>query len=253
MHMDMPGLTQDRFLDGRLVVAQTRTGFRSGLDAVMLAAAVPAREAESVLELGSGAGAASLCLAARIPGCAILGVERDAVLVDLARRNAALNNMKENVYFSAGDVLALPGELRREFSHVFANPPFHDEDGEIPADAARAAALHDEGRLGDWLRTGLKRTASSGTFTFILRTDRLAEALAALPARGIEIFPLWPKAGEPSKRVVIRLTKGARRPLALLAGLVLHDANGRYTAQADAVLRDAVPLNFSPRNPGAHR
>ena len=247
--MDIPGLTQDRFLDGRLVVDQTESGFRSGLDAVMLAAAVPARAGEAILELGSGAGVASLCLAARVPGCAVLGVERDAGLVDLARRNAASNNIEESVDFSAGDVLALPRALCREFSHVFANPPFHGGEGEIPADAARAAALHDAGRLDDWLRAGLKRTASGGTFTVILRTDRLAEALTALPPLGIEIFPLWPKDGAPSKRVLIRATKGARRPLALSAGLVLHNANGRYTAQADAVLRDAVPLNFSPRNP----
>ena len=67
-------------------VAQPETGFRSGLDAVMLAAAVPARAGQTALELGAGAGTASLCLAARVPGVTITGVEIDQRLAALAQR-----------------------------------------------------------------------------------------------------------------------------------------------------------------------
>lgn len=241
------GLTRDRFLDGRVCVTQTGAGFRSGLDAVMLAAAVPAREEEQILELGSGAGAASLCLAARVPGCTIWGLERDAALVNLANGNAEANGMEARVHFLTGDALACPRELRRDFAHVFCNPPFHGDEGQVSPDAARAAALNDEGRLGNWLRAGLKRTASGGTFTAILRTDRLGEALAALPHRGTSVLPLWPRAGEAAKRVIVQTAKGARRPLGFLPGLVLHDGDGRYTAEADAVLRGRSSLNLSQR------
>ena len=56
--------------------------------AVLVAAAVPARAGEHVLDLGSGVGAAMLCLAARVPGLVLTGVERQADYADLARRNA---------------------------------------------------------------------------------------------------------------------------------------------------------------------
>jgi tRNA1(Val) A37 N6-methylase TrmN6 len=228
----------DRFLGGRVAVRQLGEGFRSGLDAVMLAAAVPARAGDNVLELGAGAGAASLCLAARVADCRVTAVEIDAELADLIRQNAQSN--RAAVEAVCADVLDLPSELKREFAHVFCNPPFHE--GEASPDAARDRALRDTGRLADWMETGVRRTVSGGTFTTIIRADRLGEALAALPATGIAVFPLWPRAGEQAKRVIVQATKGARAPLALLGGLVLHEADGRYTREADAVLRDGAAL-----------
>jgi tRNA1Val (adenine37-N6)-methyltransferase len=228
----------DRFLGGRVAVRQLSEGFRSGLDAVMLAAAVPARAGDNVLELGAGAGAASLCLAARIDLCRVTAVEIDAELADLIRQNAQSN--RAAVEAVCADVFDLPSELKREFAHVFCNPPFHE--GETSPDAARDRALRDTGRLADWMETGVRRTVSGGTFTTIIRADRLGEALAALPATGIALFPLWPRAGEQAKRVIVQATKGARAPLALLGGLVLHEADGRYTREADAVLRDGAAL-----------
>jgi len=71
----------------------------------------------------------------------------------------------------------------------------------------------------------------------VLRADRLGEALAALPERGVAVFPLWPKAGVSAKRVILQARQGSRAPLQMLAGLVLHEPDGAYTAEADAVLR----------------
>ena len=148
----------ETFLDGKVRVTQPQTGFRSGLDAVMLAAAVPAAAGQTVLELGAGAGTASLCLAARVPGLSITGVEREESLVTLAKGNAAANNA--DCIFVAADIFALPAELKRDFGHVFANPPFHAE-GQVSPDDRRAAALMDGGQLRDWLKLGLQRTVSA--------------------------------------------------------------------------------------------
>jgi tRNA1(Val) A37 N6-methylase TrmN6 len=234
--------TDDKFLNGRVIVRQPARGFRSGLDAVMLVAAVPASSGDEILELGSGAGVASLCLAARVPDCSILGVEIDSALVEIANANARANGVDARVRFIAGDAFAPPDELRRSFVHVFSNPPFHGADGETSPDSSRELALHDDGRLADWFVVGMKRIVSGGTFTAIVRADRLAEALAALPERGVTIFPLWPRAGEPAKRVILQATKGSRAANALLPGLVLHEADGRYTPAVDAILRDCSSL-----------
>lgn len=230
------------FLDGRIIVAQPQDGFQSGSDAVFLAAAVPARDGEKALELGSGSGAASLCLEARVPGAVITGVERDAELAALANRNAQAN--KARAHFISADIFALPPELKRDFDQVFANPPFHGE-GQVSPDAARAAALMDDGRLGDWLKLGLQRTVSGGYFTAILRADRLNEALAAMPEKGVAAFPLFPRAGEAPRRVIVQARKGSRAPFALLPGLVLHQADGAWTPEADAILRRGTALALS--------
>jgi tRNA1Val (adenine37-N6)-methyltransferase len=244
--MGVTELTDDGFLGGRLRVRQFTHGFRSGLDAVMLAASVPAGAGGSVLELGSGAGAASLCLAARAQGCTITGVEINGELVSLANDNAAANGMADRVRFIQADAVRLPSELRMEFDHVFCNPPFHDGEGDVSPDSLRAQAQHDTGDLPFWLDAGVKRTASNGTFTVILRADRMKQALHALPDSGLSVFPLWPKHDAPAKRVLIQLRRGTRAPLTLLPGLVLHQKDGRYTPEADAILRNAAAISFSP-------
>jgi len=234
--------TDDRFLGGRVIVRQQPHGFRAGLDAVMLAAAVPARAGDDALELGAGAGTASLCLAARVPDAAIVGVEIDPALAALANDNARANGMEQHVRFVPGDVFDLPKELRRDFAHVFCNPPFHDGYGEVSADAGRDMALRDRGRLGDWMELGLKRTTSGGTFTTIIRADRLGEAMARLPVTGSAILPLWPREAQAAKRVVLQMRKGSGAASVLLPGLTLHNGDGTWTAAADAVLRGGASL-----------
>ncbi len=83
----MSAFTSDKFLDGKVKAKQPARGFRAGLDAVMLAAGVPARDRDEVLELGAGVGTASLCLAARA-GCSVTGIEIDEGLAALANENA---------------------------------------------------------------------------------------------------------------------------------------------------------------------
>lgn len=229
----------DRFLNGRVIVRQPESGFRAGLDAVMLAAAVP--DGATALELGAGAGTASLCLAARLTSITITGIEIDRDLVQLANDNAAANFMQDRVRFAAANAFALPLEFKREYDCVLVNPPFHGE-GQASPEPGRARALMDDGTLGDWLQAGLKRTVSGGTFTAILRADRLNEALSALPLAGVSVLPLWPKPRESAKRVLIQLRKGSGARFRLLPGLILHDDSGTYTPDADAILRGQAAL-----------
>jgi len=227
------------FLDGRISVEQAQNGFRSGTDAVMLAAAVPAQAGQSALELGAGTGAASLCLLSRVPGLSLTGLEVAPDHVALATANAGRNGLQAQ--FAVADIFDLPPALRRDHDQVFSNPPFHDG-GQISPDPARARALSDEGTLAAWLRTGLQRTRSGGFFTTIIRADRAPEALAALGQRGIHLLPLWPRAGMAAKRAILLARKGSRAPFCLLPGLVLHEADGRYTDAAEAILRDGAAL-----------
>jgi tRNA1Val (adenine37-N6)-methyltransferase len=229
----------ETFLNGKVIVRQPETGFRAGLDAVMLAAAVP--EGTTALELGAGAGTASLCLAARLKSIVITGLEIDPGLVRLANDNAAANHMSDRVRFSTANIFALPLEFKRDHDCVLLNPPFHGE-GQMPPDPGRARALMDEGTLPAWLEAGMKRVISGGTLTAILRADRLNEALATLPLTGVTTLPLWPRIGETARRVIVQARKGSKAPFRLLPGLVLHDGTGAYTPAADAILRGESAL-----------
>jgi tRNA1(Val) A37 N6-methylase TrmN6 len=60
------------------------------------------------------------------------------------------------------------------------------------------------------------------------------------------ILPLWPKTERPAKLVLLRGIKGARMPMRILPGLVLHRADGSYSEAAQAILRHAAALNLTP-------
>jgi tRNA1(Val) A37 N6-methylase TrmN6 len=242
----MTAPSEDRFLDGRVRVRQFRDGFRAGLDAVMLAAAVPAGTGDEVLELGAGSGVASLCLAARVGGASVTGVEIDPRLAALANENAAANGMKARVRFVEADIFALPRAWRREFSHVMCNPPFHDAEGRKSPSLRRDASLRDRGTLGLWMDIGLKRVAGGGTFTTIVSSSRLGQVLSHLPDKGVTICPLWPDGRGPAKRVILQAKKASRSHMVLLQGLVLHAGDGSYTPAANAVLRGGAALGMKP-------
>jgi tRNA1Val (adenine37-N6)-methyltransferase len=232
--------TRDGFLNNRLTVEQPRGGFRAGHDSVFLAAAVPARSGDSVLELGSGAGVASLCLAARVPGCRIMGVEIDAALVALANANAKANGMADSVRFVAGDARSFSAADR--FDHVFFNPPFHPASGRKSASSGRDRAMRDsEDAVVSWTRQACALVQDSGTITIILRADRLAELQEGCRAAR-QTVALLPRAGEAAKRIVVRLFPA--RPPGDIANppLILHESDGRPTALAEAVLRHAAAL-----------
>jgi tRNA1(Val) A37 N6-methylase TrmN6 len=237
--------TEDHLLNGRVALRQPRQGFRAGLDAVLLAAFVRAKPGETVLEAGPGSGAAFLCLAARVPGLQIRAVEREAAMAALARENAAQAGLA--VRIEQGDVadLALARALG-PVAHGFANPPYWPG-GTPPPGAIRRAATHEAGPgLADWVRFLAAVIAPRGSLSLILPAARFDAAVAAIRGSGfgaVELLPLWPRAGVPAKRVLLRALKGARSPARVLPGLVLHEADGRFTAAAEAILRDATALN----------
>ncbi len=237
-------LTDDAFLGGLVQVWQPAEGFRAGMDSVTLAAAIPARPREHVCDLGAGVATASLCLAARVKGLHLTAVEIDEGLADLARANAARN--KATMEVIVADVLKRPRTIARQrFHHVLTNPPFHDARSTrapLPSKAAATSAHTSE--LVAWLRFARALVRPKGTLTAILPPDQLALALTALApeGKGVEVVPLWPKPGEPAKRLIIRTRMNSNAPLQLHAGLVLHTAAGKPALEAEAVLRQGQAL-----------
>lgn len=238
----------DSFLGGRLRLEQPARGYRSGADAVMLAAACPAQAGQSVLELGCGAGVASLCLGWRVPGARLTGLEQQADYADLARRNAVANGRAFEVL--TGDLAAPPPPLRAQsFDHVIMNPPYF-LGGTAAPDPGRAGARQEVTPLQLWLDAGLRRLRPGGWLTVIQRADRLDGLIAALAGRagGLAVLPLAARQGREAGRVLLSARKGSRAPLRLLAPFVLHAGachlrDGEdLTAAAAAVLRDGAPI-----------
>jgi tRNA1(Val) A37 N6-methylase TrmN6 len=242
------GVTEDRLLDGRVRLRQPAEGYRAAIDPVLLAAAVPARPGDLALDMGCGAGAAMLCLGARSL-CRVVGFDLQRDLVRLAGDNIVLNELSARLSVMQGDVARPPTRLEPgAYDHVMANPPYLEAAAATPSPLPAKARAHIEGGadLAIWVRCALAMARPKGSLTFIHRADALDRLLALLAGRAgeITIFPLWPGPAKPAKRVIVRARKDIATPTRLLPGLVLHETDGRFTAAADAILRDAAALDF---------
>jgi len=242
-----PEWSEDALLDGRVRLAQAQDGYRVAMDTVFLAAAVPAGEGDRVLDIGTGSAAAALCLARRVGGVAVDGLEIQDAMCLLAERNIGLNGVGDRVRVLSGDLLDPPAPFAEAafakggYDHVMANPPHLEAAKAFPPAAADRAIAHVEGRarLADWVRFALRMARPGATLTFLHRFDRCEELLLLL-AEGtgaLQVLPLLPMVGKPAKRVLVQGRKGATASRNVRDGLVLHEPDGSYTKAAQAVLR----------------
>jgi len=245
-------LTRDAFLGGKLHLWQPKTGYRAGVDPVLLAASVDAKPGQSVLDLGCGVGAAMLCLGARVSGVAPTGLELQPDYADLARRNSSETGIDAEVV--TGDLADMPTNLRqRRFDHVIANPPYFDRNASTAAnDTGRETALGEATPLADWVKVAAKRCAPQGYVHLIHRAERLPDLLAAMTGRlgSIEVLPLIARPGRTARLVLIRARMGGRADFQLHHGIILHDGAAHdgdrenYSKAITCVLRDGTALPF---------
>jgi tRNA1(Val) A37 N6-methylase TrmN6 len=256
-------ITDDAALGGRLRLLQPKRGHRFGHDAILLAAAVPARAGDRAVDLGAGVGPAGLALARRVDGVGVTLVEIDPALCELARENAMRNGMADSTTVVALDVTAptsafdRAGLLPAGADHVLMNPPFHNSvrTQASPDAARRAAHVAATGSIAAWTGAAAHLLRPAGMLTLIYRADGLDEVLAALTRdfETVRVLPIHAKPGAPPIRVIVQAKRRAAdlglrdeklgtqavKPASML---VLTDQDGKPAAEAEAILRDAAPL-----------
>ena len=227
-------VTEDGFLGGQLRLRQPRSGHRAGHDAILLAAATPARPGERVVDLGSGVGAAGLAVARRVGGIDLAMIEIAPALAELARDNAAANAIPAEVIVLdvEADAAAFAGAGLGPDSAdvVLMNPPFNDpaRHRASPDSVRQRAHVATATTLAAWVHVARRILKSNGRLAMIWRADGIAEVLAALD-RGfgsLEILPVHADVTSPAIRILVRATKGGRAPARLHAALLLNDESG---------------------------
>ncbi len=246
----LPESTTDTVLGGRVVLRQPLAGYRVAIDPILLAAACAAEAGETVVDLGCGIGTAALCVARRLPGVRVVGVDVQAPLIAFAAENAAANDLADRARFLAGDILdpALPVYAARA-EQVIVNPPYLPRDrATVSANPIKALAnVEGAADLPAWVAAAARALKPGGCATFVHRADRLPELLAAFAGSfgGISVLPIQPKADQAARRVIVAGRLGQRGPACLLPALVLHEPNGDFTGEAQRVLRDGGALSLA--------
>lgn len=239
----------DAFHRGDFYLVQPRgKGHRAGMDAMMLAAAVPSGFAGQLADFGAGAGAAGLAVASRCRQAHVTLVERSPEMAHYARlslahpdngRIAGRAEVVEADVTLTGKARQAAGLADASFDFVIMNPPFNAGADRPSPDALRRQAhvMEGDGLFDAWLRSAAAVSKPGGGLAVIARPASLRALLGALAGRfgGIALLPIHPRAGEAAIRIVARAIRGSRAGLRLMPPLMLHAEGDRFSEQADAI------------------
>lgn len=250
-------ITEDLFYRGEFSALQpSKQGHRSGSDALLIAASLPKDAEGKLADLGAGAGVAGLAAICANPGLRATLVEKNPDMADIANRSLKLSsNMKliGRARVLVADVTAtgknrLAAGLENDsFDYAIMNPPYNHDSMRASPDALRAEA-HMMGLLGldAWMRTAAAILKPGGMLAMIYRTEKLGEVLACCQGRfgELRIVPVHSRSNEAAGRVVFRMKKGSKAPLAIMPGLTMHDDDGKPSPTAAALMNGERRVSF---------
>jgi len=244
--------SEDAFLGGQLRLKQLKSGHRAGHDAVLLAAATPARPGDRVADLGAGAGVAGLAVARRVPGIDLVLVEIDTALAVLARANADANAIHADVIVldleADAMAFAAAGLAPDSVDAVLMNPPFNDpaRHRASPDTARGIAHVATATTLSKWVHAARRILKSRGVLTLIWRADGIAEVIAALDHGfgSLQVLPIHGDSRGPAMRILVGATKGGRGPTQIHPSLLLNDESGVPNKKVQEILagKGSLPL-----------
>lgn len=251
---NMTNFSEDYLLDKQVKIFQPTDGYRASTDAVILSSAISDLKSDSsVLDVGSGTGAISLCLAERFKDIRpkITGLELQTELVALSNESAKANGFTEFLSFINADISdkkTCPAPC--SFSHVITNPPYSEHDMPSPNTSKAFAHNGKSFRLSEWIAFCIKMLRPKGYFYMINRAEALPEILSCLRGKmgEINIIPLFSKSNQNAKRVIVSARKDSKAAATIHPGLTIHNPDGTYSQAAHKILRLGLTLEDSLRD-----
>lgn len=238
-------INENYLLDKKVKIFQPEGFYKASSDAVWASAAIEkVKRGDKILDVGSGGGAISLCLAERFKEKEIFitGLELQSILAESAKESAEANGFDFLEFKNCNifDCKIAPCS----FDHVITNPPYAEEDMPSPNSSKAIAHNFQKNGLDAWLKFCIKMLKPQGKFYIINRAEALEDIISIISGKlgKIEVFPLYSKADQSAKRVVVRAQKDSKAPLTIHSGIVIHKTDGTYSEKANDVLRKGCAI-----------
>ena len=224
-----------------LMLIQKQSGFRFGVDAVLLSDFANVKKKHRVLDLCTGTGIVPFLVYGKYSPKEVWGVEIQEDMVEMANRSSQLNKTDDIVKFKCADLKdkKLVNELGR-FDVVTVNPPYKLNNAGIlnPNDKLAIARHEILCNLEDVIVSARRLLADNGRMFIVHRPERLADIFGLMRKYNIEpkrIKMIHPNA---KKAPNIVLVEGQRDGGAFLKWdepLYVYDENGNYSKEIDKI------------------
>jgi tRNA1Val (adenine37-N6)-methyltransferase len=246
--------TDDFLFDGRIQIRQHRKGYRFSSDAILLVwfAASNKRRSPLAADLGCGCGVVGLGLLAASGVELVVGIDRQASLLDLAHENSALNNFETSFFPIRADIRGgCPAARAHRFDTVVANPPYWPVwNDRMPRSPERQTACHEtHGSIDDWCSAASRLLSPRRGRGFFVYPARRLDALllgfsrARLSATKIVCVHATPQT--PAETVLVEVRPGKPSRVEILSPLLLADSNGRQTDRFKQILDGSFSQTIS--------
>lgn len=226
------------FFRGKVRFVQPKAHRLSIIEVLFVANLKGVKRSSKVLDLGAGFGALSVLTALKY-GCQVWALERDALMIELLKKNIRLNNLEEKIHPIEMDLRKVESALRSQsFDVVIANPPFY-------RGHTSANAYHHETdtKLEDFIRATGFLLRDGGHFNLLIASSRLVEAILHMKGHRIHVESLrffYPKLDRNAKVVRIHALKNLNPNPVVEKPLIINDEEGKYSQEVSAVLENFI-------------
>ncbi len=220
-----------------LKILQKTSGFRYGMDAVLLSDFAQARKNDAVADFGTGTGILPLLLWGRGKGSSFDCFELQADMAEMAQRTMALNGLMEHIRVHHASVTDAPNLLPRcSLDMIVCNPPYGTPGATLrnPSEAKDIARHQDERGLRPWFTAAYQLLRGRGRMALIYPAPMMLAlmndlARAALTPKRFRL--VYPRADKPANLVLIEAVKDAKPTLHPEPPLIVYEADGSPTPE----------------------
>ena len=227
--------TKDHLLDGKIVYFQPKFGYRSGIEPIILASQANNKD-KTILDLGSGCGPISLILAHRFANAEIVGLENNALHLELSKKSK-MENKFSNVEFKSEDACKFNRNYMSYFDLVLSNPPFFFENQIIKSknNSIKDAKYISKEKSEKWFKNLIYYIKDTGRALIINRFKNIDFMLEIFRSFNVivEINPLLSFKDTKPKNVLISLKKNEKYVEKTKNEIIIHSNSSKYSKQVE--------------------
>ncbi|MFH0924217.1 MAG: methyltransferase domain-containing protein [bacterium] len=227
--------TIDEISFADLKIIQKQKGYRFSIDALLLVEFCKIKKGERVIDLGTGSGVIAQILAKTTDLEAIVGLELQETMLEMAARSVKINRLEEKVTLRHGDIRKVKEIFKAgEFDVAVCNPPYRRVGaGRINPRTEKAIARHElEVKIEDVIKASAYLLKKPGRFYLIYLSERLAELFSLLTKYRLEpkrLRCVYHTSNAESEMVLVEAVSDGGRGMKIEPPLVLKGEEDKKT------------------------